>query len=80
MFAFKGAAKLTGVTKKDVEMFSSRSVPVAVAARRQHNEVLRKQKQPWWQSLMEENEDVDIAKLKERLKEGELTDEAEKQF
>eukprot|EP00795_Rhopilema_esculentum_P014283 gene14283-5316_t len=77
---FLSTPKLTEVTKKDVEMLSSRSVPVAVAARRQHNEVLRKQQQPWWQSLMEENEDVDIAKLKERLKEGELTDEAEKQF
>ena len=71
---------LNDVTREHVELFSSRSRPVAAAARRQHNETLKKLKDPWWKSLTEENDEKDLAALKERLRESGLDDDTEKQF
>ncbi|XP_050407309.2 IQ calmodulin-binding motif-containing protein 1 [Patella vulgata] len=51
------APKLKDVTDKDVEMYTSRSVPVATKARLNHVETLRRLQKPWWKRLGEEDED-----------------------
>ncbi|KAI8778182.1 IQ calmodulin-binding motif-containing protein 1 [Biomphalaria glabrata] len=51
------APRLQDVTQKDIDMYSSRSLPVATVAKQQHNETLRRLQQPWWKVLgMEEVE------------------------
>jgi len=74
------APHLKDVTREHVELFSSHSRPVAVAARKQHNETLKRLKNPWWKSLMEENDERDLAALRERVRKSGLDDDAEKQF
>ena len=71
---------MNDVTSEHVELFSSRSRPVAAAARRQHNETLKRLKEPWWKLLMEENDEKDLEALKERSRKSGLDDDAEKQF
>ena len=77
---FTDAPHLKDVTREHVELFSSHSRPVAVAARKQHNETLKRLKNPWWKSLMEENDERDLAALRERVRKSGLDDDAEKQF
>ena len=71
---------MNNVTSEDVESFSSRSRPVAAAARRQHNEMLKRLKQPWWKSLSEETDERDLEHLRDVAKRACLDDEVEKQF
>ncbi|KAK3591386.1 hypothetical protein CHS0354_005304 [Potamilus streckersoni] len=54
------APDLSHVTEKDVEMFSSRSVPVATKARVNHMEQLRIMKLPWYRKLGDEYQDTMI--------------------
>ena len=69
---------LADVTEKDVAMYSSRSLPVATAAKERHAKTLRKKQLPWWKILGEEWEGDDVEDFqeeKERL-EAELLLEA----
>ncbi|XP_025084498.1 IQ calmodulin-binding motif-containing protein 1-like [Pomacea canaliculata] len=60
------APPLKDVTQKDVEMFSSRSLPVATKAKAQHNVSLQRLQRPWWRQLWDEEEEMDDA-LQEQL-------------
>ncbi|XP_064594930.1 IQ calmodulin-binding motif-containing protein 1-like [Liolophura sinensis] len=51
------APPLKDLTDKDVDMFSSRSVPVAARAQQAHKEELRLLRQPWWRKLGDEYQD-----------------------
>ncbi|GFN86337.1 Iq calmodulin-binding motif-containing protein 1-like [Plakobranchus ocellatus] len=70
------APPLKDVTEKDVAMYSSRSLPVAIAAKERHAKTLRMRQLPWWKILGEEEEDPeDVKEGKEQL-EAELLLEA----
>ena len=60
MVLFPVAPGLESVTQKDVEMYSSRSVPVATKARVNHMETLRNLQLPWWKKLGDEFQDSEI--------------------
>ncbi len=51
------APKLSEVTEKDIESFTSHSVPISTKARADHIEELRLLKQPWWRKLGDEYQD-----------------------
>ncbi|XP_012941551.1 IQ calmodulin-binding motif-containing protein 1 [Aplysia californica] len=54
------APSLGDITAADVDMYSSRSLPVATAAKQQHKLMMRRLQQPWWKTLgWEEEEEVD---------------------
>ncbi|KAK7495678.1 hypothetical protein BaRGS_00013125 [Batillaria attramentaria] len=53
------APPLKDVTQKDVEMYSSRSLPVATKAKAQHNATLQRLQRPWWRQQWEEDEEID---------------------
>eukprot|EP00794_Sanderia_malayensis_P003416 gene3416-3907_t len=73
--------RLCDVTRDDVDLLCSRSVPVMAAARRQHNEAISRLKKPWWQTLNEERpEDVNMESIKVKLKEFNVLEELQKQF
>ncbi|KAH9509779.1 IQ calmodulin-binding motif-containing protein 1 [Bulinus truncatus] len=64
------APSLQAVTQKDIDMYSSRSLPVATVAKQQHNETLKRLQQPWWKVLgMDELEinDDDKDRIKAEL-------------
>ncbi|XP_069472795.1 IQ calmodulin-binding motif-containing protein 1 [Ambystoma mexicanum] len=48
-------------TAKDVEIFTSRSVPVAARAKQSHNIMLKSTRWPWWKKLGDEFMDEDIS-------------------
>jgi len=54
------APELDKVTQKDVEMYSTRSVPVATKARVNHMETLRNLQLPWWKKLGDEFQESDL--------------------
>lgn len=54
------APDLNKVTQKDVDMYSSRSVPVATKARVNHMETLRNLQLPWWKKLGDEFQDTEV--------------------
>ncbi|KAH3699932.1 IQ calmodulin-binding motif-containing protein 1-like [Dreissena polymorpha] len=54
------APPLDKVTQKDVEMYSTRSVPVATKARVNHMETLRNLQLPWWKKLGDEFQDSEV--------------------
>ncbi|XP_052803599.1 IQ calmodulin-binding motif-containing protein 1-like [Mya arenaria] len=54
------APPLDKVTQKDVEMYSTRSVPVATKARVNHMETLRNLQLPWWKKLGDEFQEAEI--------------------
>lgn len=60
------APPLNSISQKDVEMFSSRSLPVATKAKVQHNAILQKLQRPWWRQQWEEDDEIDEAE-KENL-------------
>ena len=53
------APPLNSITQKDVEMFSSRSLPIATKAKQQHNETLAKLQRPWWKQKWDEDGEID---------------------
>ncbi|KAM8934056.1 IQ calmodulin-binding motif-containing protein 1 [Pelodytes ibericus] len=56
-----GAPRLTEATEKDVDLFSSRSVPVALKAKQSHSTMLKRSRWPWWKKLSDEFiEDEDL--------------------
>ena len=55
-FMFAVAPPLKDVTQKDVEMYSSRSLPVATKAKQQHNAMLQRLQQPWWRQEWQDDE------------------------
>lgn len=54
------APDLSKATQKDVDMYSSRSVPVATKARVNHMETLRNLQLPWWKKLGDEFQDSEV--------------------
>ncbi|XP_075789217.1 IQ calmodulin-binding motif-containing protein 1 isoform X2 [Pelodiscus sinensis] len=48
------APSLTEATEKDLDVFMSRSVPVACKARQSHNTMLKYARWPWWKKLGDE--------------------------
>ncbi|GFR71692.1 IQ calmodulin-binding motif-containing protein 1 [Elysia marginata] len=63
------APPLKDVTEKDVAMYSSRSLPVAVAAKDRHARSLRLKQLPWWKILGEEGDGdaEDLQEERERM-------------
>ncbi|XP_076456279.1 IQ calmodulin-binding motif-containing protein 1-like [Babylonia areolata] len=53
------APALKDVTQKDVDMYSSRSLPVATKAKAQHSATLNHLQRPWWRRRQWEREDRD---------------------
>ncbi|XP_067890929.1 IQ calmodulin-binding motif-containing protein 1 [Heterodontus francisci] len=51
---------LKEATKKDTEVFSSRSAPVAARARQSHNTMLQFTRGPWWKKLGDEFQDPEM--------------------
>lgn len=54
------APDLDKVSQKDVDMYSSRSVPVATRARVNHMETLHTLQLPWWKKLGDEFQEPDL--------------------
>ena len=52
-----GCPKISEVTEKDVESYSSYSVPVTTRAKYNHAQELRLLQQPWWKKLGDEYQD-----------------------
>ncbi|NWI71878.1 IQCB1 protein, partial [Todus mexicanus] len=48
------APGLAETTEKDLDVFTSRSIPVATKARQSHNTMLRYTRWPWWKKLGDE--------------------------
>lgn len=55
-----GAPSLMEATEKDLDVFMSRSVPVACKARQSHNTMLKCTRWPWWKKLGDEFMDDDM--------------------
>ncbi|XP_073503614.1 IQ calmodulin-binding motif-containing protein 1 [Phyllobates terribilis] len=49
-----GAPSLRDATEKDVDFFTSRSVPVALKAKQSHSTMLKRSRWPWWKRLSDE--------------------------
>ncbi|XP_057286311.1 IQ calmodulin-binding motif-containing protein 1 isoform X1 [Pezoporus wallicus] len=54
------APGLTETTEKDLDVFMSRSVPVATKARQSHNTMLKYTRWPWWKKLGDEFMEDDV--------------------
>ncbi|XP_051479053.1 IQ calmodulin-binding motif-containing protein 1 isoform X1 [Apus apus] len=54
------APGLAETTEKDLDVFMSRSIPVATKARQSHNTMLKHTHWPWWKKLGEEFEEDDV--------------------
>lgn len=47
---------LSSANERDVELFSSRSTPVMIAARQKHLELISDLKKPWWETMLTQND------------------------
>ncbi|NXX60554.1 IQCB1 protein, partial [Scopus umbretta] len=54
------APGLAETTEKDLDVFMSRSIPVATKARQTHNTMLKYTRWPWWKKLGDEFEEDDV--------------------
>ncbi|NXY67320.1 IQCB1 protein, partial [Glareola pratincola] len=54
------APGLAEITEKDLDVFMSRSIPVATKARQSHNTMLKYIRCPWWKKLGDEFEKDDV--------------------
>ncbi|XP_061860718.1 IQ calmodulin-binding motif-containing protein 1 isoform X2 [Colius striatus] len=54
------APGLAETTEKDLDVFMSRSIPVATKARQTHNTMLKYNRLPWWKKLGDEFMDDDV--------------------
>ncbi|XP_075037273.1 IQ calmodulin-binding motif-containing protein 1 isoform X2 [Mixophyes fleayi] len=54
------APSLRGATEKDIELFTSRSVPVALKAKQCHSTMLKRSRWPWWKKLSDEFVEEDV--------------------
>ncbi|KAK2525884.1 Iqcb1 [Columba guinea] len=54
------APGLAEATEKDLDVFLSRSIPVATKARQSHNTMLKYTRWPWWKKLGAEFEEDDV--------------------
>ncbi|XP_065697265.1 IQ calmodulin-binding motif-containing protein 1 [Patagioenas fasciata] len=54
------APGLAEATEKDLDVFMSRSIPVATKARQSHNTMLKYTRWPWWKKLGDEFEEDDV--------------------
>ncbi|XP_072274015.1 IQ calmodulin-binding motif-containing protein 1 [Pyxicephalus adspersus] len=55
-----GAPSLKDATEKDIDLFTSRSIPVALKAKQSHNTMLKRSCWPWWKKLSDEFIEEDI--------------------
>ncbi|CAI9719863.1 calmodulin-binding motif-containing 1-like [Octopus vulgaris] len=55
------APKLESVTEKDIDIYSSPSLPISTKAKIAHKKALKKIAAPWWQKLEDSDEEEDIA-------------------
>jgi len=51
---------LNSANERDVELFSSRSTPVMIAARQKHLDLINNLKKPWWETLSPQNENLAV--------------------
>ncbi|XP_069838563.1 IQ calmodulin-binding motif-containing protein 1 [Dendropsophus ebraccatus] len=58
-----GAPSLKDATEKDVDYFTSRSVPIALKAKQSHSTMLKRSRWPWWKKLSDEFVEEDNAIL-----------------
>ncbi|CAN2389097.1 IQ motif containing B1 [Pristimantis euphronides] len=58
-----GASSLRDATEKEVDFFTSRSVPVALKAKQCHSTMLKRSRWPWWKKLSDEFVEEDDAFL-----------------
>ncbi|KAM4698182.1 IQ calmodulin-binding motif-containing protein 1-like [Rhinophrynus dorsalis] len=56
-----GAPSLADVTEKEVDTFTSRSVPIALKAKQCHSTMLKRSRWPWWKKLGDEFSEEDEA-------------------
>lgn len=49
-----GAPSLKEATEKDIDLFTSRSIPVALKAKQSHSTMLKRSRWPWWKKLSDE--------------------------
>ncbi|XP_018413588.1 PREDICTED: IQ calmodulin-binding motif-containing protein 1 [Nanorana parkeri] len=49
-----GAPSLKEATDKDIDLFTSRSIPVALKAKQSHSTMLKRSRWPWWKKLSDE--------------------------
>ncbi|XP_068102309.1 IQ calmodulin-binding motif-containing protein 1 [Hyperolius riggenbachi] len=54
-----GGPSLKEAAEKDVELFTCRSVPVALKAKQSHSTMLKRSRWPWWKKLSDEFVDED---------------------
>ncbi|NWX19292.1 IQCB1 protein, partial [Aegotheles bennettii] len=54
------APGLAEITEKDLDVFVSRSIPVATKARQSHNAMLKRTRWPWWKKLGDEFVEEDV--------------------
>ncbi|XP_065607184.1 IQ calmodulin-binding motif-containing protein 1 [Cyrtonyx montezumae] len=54
------APQLAEITEKDLAVFMSRSVPVAIRAKESHSAMLKHARWPWWKKLGDEFEEDDV--------------------
>ncbi|XP_070175320.1 IQ calmodulin-binding motif-containing protein 1-like [Littorina saxatilis] len=66
------APPLKDVTEKDVEMYSSRSLPVATKAKQQHTAVLTRLQRPWWRQKWQEDDEPEMDEDERERMESEL--------
>ncbi|NXU60053.1 IQCB1 protein, partial [Turnix velox] len=60
LLVFADAPGLAEATEKDLDVFVSRSVPVATKARESHNTMLKYIRLPWWKKLGDEFVEDDV--------------------
>ncbi|KAM5153212.1 IQ calmodulin-binding motif-containing protein 1 [Mantella aurantiaca] len=48
------APNLKEATEKDIDLFTSRSIPVALKAKQSHSTMLKRSRWPWWKKLSDE--------------------------
>ncbi|XP_040296213.1 IQ calmodulin-binding motif-containing protein 1 [Bufo bufo] len=56
-----GAPSLRDAAEKDVDFFTSRSIPVALKAKQCHSTMLKRSRWPWWKQLSDEFVEEDDA-------------------
>ncbi|KAM9305774.1 IQ calmodulin-binding motif-containing protein 1 [Gastrophryne carolinensis] len=49
-----GAPSLRGASAKDLDLFTSRSAPIALKAKQSHSTMLKRSRWPWWKKLSDE--------------------------
>lgn len=59
LLSISAAPSLKDITEGDLMAFSSRSLPIATAAKHQHSQMMTKLQRPWWKTLGMDDLEVD---------------------